>query len=360
MKISRIEINNFRNIEKITLEPSEKTNVIYGMNAQGKTNLIEAVWMFSGHKSFRGAHDKELVNFDSGESKLRIEYFGGGLKNDAEIRISDKRNYKINGVELKSSTEMTEESNIIVFSPDQLSIIKDGPSLRRGFLNTAISTIYKTYGENLKKYNRILQQRNAVLKDAKISSYIYDMIVDYDNVLAAYGEKIIFARKRYIERLMEFMPKIFAGLTGEKEIVKCLYKTEGLTEGTAEEIKQKLKENRKEDIINGSTSVGPHRDDLLFTINDIDVRNFGSQGQQRSVMLALKLSEAELMEEISGEKPIALLDDVMSELDPHRQDYILNHIKDWQVFITCCEPSTIERMEGGKTFNIDGGKIVKE
>ena len=357
MKISKIEINNFRNIEKMTLEPSEKTNIIYGMNAQGKTNLIEAVWMFSGHKTFRGAHDKELVKFGENEARMSIEYFAGRQQNKAEIKIGEKRFFRINGIDLKSSAEMTEESNIIVFSPDQLAIIKDGPSLRRGFLNTAISSIYKIYGDNLKKYNRILQQRNAVLKDAKFSSYIYDMIVDYDNVLAAYGEKIISARKRYIERLMEYMPKILGGLTREKEVINCLYKIEGLEEGTAEEIKAKLEENKKEDIANGSTSVGPHRDDLLFTINDIDVRNYGSQGQQRSVMLALKLAEAELMAEIRGENPIALLDDVMSELDPHRQDYILNHIKDWQVFITCCEPSSIERLEGGKTFRVEGGRI---
>jgi len=359
MKISKIEINNFRNIESMTLEPSEKTNIVYGMNAQGKTNLIEAIWLFSGHKSFRGAHDKELIKFGSEFSKLQIEYAGGGLDNKAELLISDKRSYKINGVDLKNSAEMTEESNVVVFSPDQLSIIKDGPSLRRGFLNTAIASVYKIYGENLKKYNRILQQRNAVLKDAKYSRYIYDMIVDYDNVLAAYGENIINARKRYVERLMEFMPLILGGLTSQREAINCIYKTEGLKEGSAEEIKELLKKYREEDIAAGSTSVGPHRDDLLFTINEVDVRSYGSQGQQRSVMLALKLSEAELMAEISGEKPIALLDDVMSELDPSRQDYILNHIKDWQVFITCCEPSSIERLEGGKTFNIEGGKIVK-
>ncbi len=359
MKISKIEINNFRNIESMTLEPSRKTNIIYGMNAQGKTNLIEAVWMFSGLKSFRGAHDKELLKFGCDSAKLKLQYMGSGLENTAEINIAEKRSFKINGVELKSPAEMTEESNIVVFSPDQLSIIKDGPSLRRGFINTAISSIYKTYGENLKKYNRILQQRNAVLKDAKYSRYIYDMIVDYDNVLAAYGEKIVTARKRYIERIMEFLPNILGGLTNKREFVICSYKTEGLSEGSADEIKQRLRETREEDISAGSTSVGPHRDDLYFTINDIDVRSFGSQGQQRSVMLALKLAEAELMAEISGEKPIALLDDVMSELDPQRQDYILNHIKNWQVFITCCEPSSIERLEGGKTFNIEGGKIIK-
>ena len=200
-------------------------------------------------------------------------------------------------------------------------------------------------------------QRNSILKDLKYNSFLYEIIEDYETILAAYGERIIKARKKYVERIMEFMPNILLGLTGKKESINCIYKLEGLEEGSQEEILEKLKNNRKEDIASGSTSIGPHRDDIEFLINGINVRSFGSQGQQRSVVLALKLSEAELMAEICGEKPIALLDDVMSELDPTRQDYILNHIKDWQVFITCCEPSSIERLEGGKTFNIDNGTI---
>ncbi len=360
MKISKIEINNFRNIEKLNLEPSDKTNIIYGNNAQGKTNLIEAIWLFSGHKSFRGAHDKEMIKFGSEEARLRLEYFGGGLKNTAEMKIKDKRSYSINGVELTSAAEMTEESNIIVFSPDYLSIIKDGPALRRGFINNAISSVYKTYGEQLKKYNRALSQRNSILKDLKYNSFLYEIIEDYENILAAYGERIISARKKYISRIMEYMPSIFFGLTGEKENIDCVYRPEGVEEGSREELLESLKKGRKEDIANGSTSVGPHRDDLIFTINGIDVRNFGSQGQQRSVVLALKLAEAELMAEISGEKPIALLDDVMSELDPTRQDYILNHIKDWQVFITCCDPSALERLEGGMSVEMKSGKIIMD
>lgn len=357
MKISKIEINNFRNIEGLIFEPSEKTNIIYGMNAQGKTNLIEAIWMFSGLKSFRGAHDKELIKFGSETARLKIEYSGGGLQNTAEINIAEKRSFKINGVDIKSSSEMTEESNIIVFSPDYLSIIKDGPNSRRMFLNNAISSVYKTYSEMLKKYNRALQQRNSILKELKYNSFLLEIIEDYENILAAYGERIINSRKKYVERITEFMPEIYSGLTGEREAVKCFYKTENLEEGSREELKELLKKSRSEDIVGGSTSIGPHRDDLKFFINDIDARGFGSQGQQRSVVLALKLAEAELMAEISGEKPVALLDDVMSELDPYRQDYILNHIKDWQVFITCCDPSALERLEGGKSVEMENGRF---
>ncbi len=357
MKISKIELKNFRNIENLEFEPSEKTNIIYGLNAQGKTNIIEAIWMFSGMKSFRGAHDKELIKFGSDEAWLRLDYFGGGMNNTAEMKIKEKRSLTLNGVELKSPAEMTEESNIVVFSPDYLSIIKDGPSFRRGFLNNAISGVYKTYGEQQKKYNRALQQRNSIIKDLKYNSFLLEIIEDYENVLSAYGERIISTRKKYVQRLMEFMPEIYRGLTGNKEEIKCLYTTENMVEGSREELAELLRKNRQEDISCGTTSVGPHRDDLAFLINGIDGRSFGSQGQQRSVVLALKLAEAELMAEISGEKPVALLDDVMSELDPYRQDYILNHLKDWQVFITCCDPSALERLEGGKTVEISAGKI---
>ena len=358
MKINDIKLYNFRNIENMEIEPHEKTNIIYGLNAQGKTNLIEGIWLFSGFKSFRGSHDKEMISFGKNEAKLKMSFYGGERNQSAEIKIFDKRQVSLNGVELKSPSELTEETNVVVFTPDYLSIIKDGPYLRRRFLNNAISSVYKTYGEQLKKYNRALQQRNSILKNLKYNNYLEPIIEDYEAVLAAYGERIISARKKYLLRLMEHMPDIFSGLTKNREYIEASYMAENLEECSREELAQRLKEVRKEDVINGTTSVGPHRDDVIFKINDIDVRNFGSQGQQRSTVLALKLSEAELLREISGEEPVALLDDCLSELDPYRQDYIMNHIKNWQVFITCCDPSALERLEGGKTFRLEGGKII--
>ncbi len=357
MKIKNIEIKNFRNLENINFEPDEKTNIICGMNAQGKTNLIEGIWLFSGFKSFRGAKDSELVKFGSEEARLKIDYLGSGIENRAEIKIKEKRNFTLNGVEIKSPIDMAEESNIVVFSPDYLSIIKDGPQFRRRFLDNAISSVYRTYGEQLKKYNRVIKQRNAILRDLKFNRYLQDIAEDYETVLAAYGERIIYTRRQYLKRIMEYMPEIFAGLTQNREKIEAQYMPDGLEEGSREEIQQALKKNREEDIITGSTSVGPHRDDIKFSINGLNVRSFGSQGQQRSTVLALKLAEAQLLREISSEDPVILLDDVMSELDPYRQDYILNHIKDWQVFITCCDNSQIERLERGKTVKIERGKI---
>ncbi len=357
MKINEIKLYNFRNIESLEFEPHEKTNIIYGLNAQGKTNLIEGIWLFSGFKSFRGSHDREMIKFGEKEAGLKINFFGGERNQRAEIKIEDKRKVNLNGIELKSPSELTEETNIVVFTPDYLSIIKDGPNLRRRFLNNAISSVYKTYGEQLKKYNRALQQRNSILKDLKYNSYLEPIIEDYEAVLAAYGERIISARKKYLSRLMEYMPEIFEGLTENRETIKAKYLAEGLEECSREELAQRLKEARKEDIITGTTSVGPHRDDIIFSINEIDVRNYGSQGQQRSTVLALKLSEAELLREISGEEPVALLDDCLSELDPYRQDYIMNHIKNWQVFITCCDPSALERLVGGKSIEMHNGNI---
>ena len=356
MKITSLKVRNFRNIEGIEFIPSEEINIIHGSNAQGKTNIIEALWLFTGEKSFRGTKDKEMILFGENKAKLNLEFFASKRKQEAEIEIENKRKATLNGINLTTARKLAEEIHEIVFSPEHLSLVKAGPEERRDFLNVAISKLYGTYSDILRKYYRVLKQRNTILKDAEKNPSLLNFLEDFDISLATYGESIIKMRKKYTERIKEYIPKFFSGLSDNKETLEIEYNISFEAE-KKEEILEMLKENLSEDKKTQRTSVGPHRDDLTFYINGIDARTFGSQGQQRSIVLALKMAEAELLKEITGEKPIILLDDVMSELDPKRQDYLLNHIKGEQVFITCCDPDTIKRLKEGKTFLIEKGRI---
>ena len=222
-------------------------------------------------------------------------------------------------------------------------------------MNTAILGLYPNFGDIFKKYLRALQQRNSILKDIGRNASLYMFLEDYENILATLGSRIIGIRKRYLERLREFIPEIYEGISGGKETLTIEYYSE--FKDSAEEILKANREKRQEDIINRTTSVGPHRDDIIFKINGLNAKNFGSQGQQRSIVLALKMAEAELINAVTGEKPIILLDDVLSELDEKRQNYLLNNIRDRQVFITCCENSIESKMKKGKSFKIANGRI---
>lgn len=357
MYIKSYEVKNYRNLKDKKITPSKEINIICGENAQGKTNLIEGIYLFSGLKSFRGAKDSELVGFGKQKAKLNISFYSHSREQKAEIEIEQHRKLSLNGSNLKSPTEIAEQCHIIVFSPDLLSIIKEGPELRRRFLNNGISAMYPIYSENLKKYNRLLAQRNNLLKQIKKNPQYKELLEEYDIALAKFGAHIVTTRKRYISRLMQYLPKIFHDFTQSRENIDIDYICQDYN-GSEEDLKNKLFESRENDILLGSTGIGPHRDDIEFLINGISAKSFGSQGQQRSVIIAVKLAEAEMLKEICGEQPIALLDDVMSELDEKRQDYILNHIKNWQVFITCCDHATIERLEKGKVFYVKDGKVT--
>lgn len=362
MKINSIEIENFRNIEKLKLE-FDNINIIYGENAQGKTNLIEAIYLFTGSKSFRGMKDKDLIKFGQEFSKLKIQFENKNRNQFAQIDIKNKRNVSLNGVNKKSASQLSEELKAVIFSPVHLSMVKDGPLERRKFIDTALFQIKFNYKNVLKEYNHCLSQRNMLLKDISKNSSLTDLLYIWDKNLAKCGAKIIYQRKKYIDTLLPYAKEIFDGLSGGKEeidlILKGSFDYENLT---PEEIERSLiialEKNRAADIYNKITTVGPHRDDMEILISGKSARAFGSQGQQRSCVLALKLAEASLLKEMTEDEPLALLDDVMSELDISRQDYILNHIKDWQVFITCCDANTVLRLKKGKTFHMKNGGLV--
>lgn len=341
----------------------DDVNIIYGENAQGKTNLIEAIYLFTGAKSFRGVRDRELVNFDSESAKLKIEFENNSRSQTAEIIIENNRRAVLNGIKKKSAYSLGEELKAVIFSPVHLSMVKDGPGERRKFIDCALCQLKSNYKNVIKDYNRALAQRNMLLKDIPSNPSLEDMLYIWDKNLAASGAKIIYQRRKYVEALLPFAAEIFDGLSGGREKIDLILKGAfDYSELTPEEIQKKLMleldKNRRNDIINRITAIGPHRDDMEILINGKSARTFGSQGQQRSCVLALKLAEASLLREMTQDEPLALLDDVMSELDLSRQDYILNHIRDWQVFITCCDANTILRLKQGKTFHIQNGGLV--
>ena len=364
MKINSVTLNDFRNISEISLFPNDEVNVIYGQNAQGKTNILEAIWLFTGCKSFRGSKDNEFIKFNSEFSKISLDFTDKVRNKKAEIIISDKKKVFLNGVEKKGTTDLIGEFYSVIFSPTHLSLIKDGPDVRRKFLDTAICQLKPKYAKTLSAYKKIVLQRNSLLKDIQFHSELYDVLDVLDEQLSKFSSIIIKDRIKYLDLLSQKSEEIYSGISENKEQLSLKYicGNDSFNKTDVKDIydfmTEKIKESRKEDFINKTTSVGPHRDDLEILINNVSARSFGSQGQQRSCALALKLGESEIIKKVTGETPVALLDDVMSELDEKRQDYVLNHINDRQVFLTCCDPSQVLRLCGGKSFLIKGGEII--
>lgn len=354
MRINSLKIKNFRNIAEMSILPNDEMNVIYGENAQGKTNLIEAIWLLTGAKSFRGSRDDELTKFGEQKALISADFIAEEIEKNIKIEIEDKRKFSINDKKVKTSSQIAGNLNAIVFSPTDLKLLSDGPKVRRKFLDTAICQMYPTYIEILREYKRAVTQRNKILKDYKYDSTLSVMLDVFEETIAKMGSKIINYRKRYIEILTEFTPVIYKGITEGKEELEIEY----ICSFSGENFKEELKNSRKEDMFTLKTSIGPHRDDLEFKINGISAKSFGSQGQKRSVALTLKLSEAEVIKKKTGESPICLLDDIMSELDPKRQNFILNHIKGMQTFLSCCDPQNVKNLIEGKKFRISQGGVL--
>ena len=375
MIVRELCCRDFRNLHAERLCPAPGVNILYGDNAQGKTNLLEACWLFTGARSFRGAKDSELVSFDADEARLTMNFFAGEREQQAEIRIRQRRSVTLNGVRLPSAAKLAGHLCGVVFSPAHLSLIRDGPEGRRHFTDAAYCQLRPGYIGALAEFRQVLAQRNAFLRQAaeqKLSvSRQHDMLPLWDHTLAAAGARITAARLRYIRRLEPLAAEIYAGLSGGREKLTLRWQTEAFSPEEWDQTEEPspvriaeawlavLNAADKADLAAGFSTVGPHREDMPLLLDGAPARSFGSQGQQRSIVLALKLAEAALLQQTTGEPPVAFLDDVMSELDVTRQDYILNHIHDWQVFITCCEPTTALRMTAGEVFHIQQGVIQK-
>ena len=364
MIIKKLKFENFRNLSNGEITPCEKVNVIYGDNAQGKTNLLEAIWLFCGGHSFRGAKENELIHFENNFFRLSMDFYSYERDQSAEIAFSqNKKKIKINGVDKNSSSYLTEIFSCVVFSPENMTLVKRGPSLRRKFLDGAISQQRIRYAAALAKYNQIINQRNALLKDIHKHQELKDTLPIWDDSLAITGAIILKERMEYIKELKIYAQKFHDDISSGKEVLSIEYISNAgvKEEDTLSEITEKLRlayeKSRKDDYHTGYTNIGPHRDDMEIKINSISAKTFGSQGQQRSAVLSLKLAQAQMLYIKNGEKPVILLDDVLSELDPKRQDFLLNKVDSYQVFVTCCEESNKEQLKNGKVFYINNGEV---
>lgn len=358
MYIKRIYLENFRNYISQKIELNENINVFYGNNAQGKTNILEALYYSSIGRSFRTYKDSELIKLNQVSSKIKVEYRKNGRDNEIEI-ILDKNNKKIiklNKIKINKNSELIGNINTVIFSPDDVIILKQGPSLRRKFLDILISQLRPKYLHELSEYNKILEQRNIILKNKQM-----DILDTWDEQLAIYTEKIYNFRNEYIKKIQEKLINIHPEITNNKEVMKIEYKTDFEDK---EKFKSLLEKNLKLDIIKGYTSVGAHREDFNIYINDKLLYTYGSQGQHRTAILALKIAEMNIIKDEIGENPILLLDDVTSELDMERVSLIFDYIKDYQVLITCTEIETVLKYEcltkNVKLYNINNGIITKD
>ena len=371
MRIKRLKVENFRNLEKLDIEFSDGVNIIYGNNAQGKTNIIEAIYIFSFGKSFRANRDIELLKFDKEYFVSNIEI----MKKDRELemdfgfdKISNKKMIKVNGVIQKKISDIIGKLNVVVFKPEDIKIVTDAPSVRRKYIDYLISSISKGYLENITKYKKVLEERNNLLKEIKIKlkgnrvleKNDEDFLDVYDKLLSKLNCEIYNERKRVIEKLNNYIYDIHLKLTenyinNEKLHIKYV-------SNVAEDIEKmynNLSKSRLNDINKGYTSLGIHRDDYIISINSLDVSIYGSQGQKKSSIISLKLSELKVIEEVIGEKPVLLLDDYMSELDEKRRIKFLDIIEDIQIIITTTHKISIDGKEN-TYFYVDNGKIERE
>ena len=365
MYITRFLCDSFRNIEAQEFLPDPGVNVICGKNAQGKTNLIEAIWLFTGEKSFRGAKDGDYLPLALPQKRvsMRLSFESGGRENDVLLGFSEgKKQVEINGVKRRGLSALTGHFCAVIFSPEHLSLVKNTPNLRRNFLDNAICQIRPLYSKTLFQYDRTLAERNSLLKDILRHPELRDTLEIWDERLAYFGSRIIRQRLEYLDPLKKYARNIYYELSSGGEAIDISYlSTENCgAEDLCAEMIAAFKRTEREDLQNGFTTTGPHRDDIEFTINGKSARSFGSQGQQRSIVLALKFAEAEMLSSVIGEKPVLLLDDVMSELDQKRQEYILNHIGGYQVLITCCDVQNTDLLKQGSVFSVSEGKITRE
>ena len=360
MKIDSIEVGNFRNYQNAKLEFHEHTNILYGDNAQGKTNILESIFVCGTSKSHKGSSDKELIRMGEEEAHIRMFMRKNNIphKIDMHFRKNKGKGIAIDGIPIKKSSELLGFINIIFFSPEDLRIVKNGPSERRKFINLELSQLDSFYLHDLGEYNKALAQRNKLLKQIVYKPSLKDTLSIWDMQLLDYGSKIILRRKKFIDNLAELVAQINSKLTGGREYTKVVY--EPNTE--IDDFEKKLTDAREKDMHFCNTSVGPHRDDLSFINNDVDIRKYGSQGQQRTCALSLKLAEIELVKNVINDTPILLLDDVLSELDRNRQNYLLDSIDNIQTIVTCTglEEFIDGRLTLDRIFRIANGTVTLE
>lgn len=365
LNIEDIKLINYRNYKNIDFKLNRNLNVFIGNNAQGKTNLIEAIYMCATGKSFRTNRDKEIINFDYDEGYIGTNVCLENYKKFIEIKLHrDKpKRIRINKTELESYKDLNSGLNVVIFTPEDLKIVKGGPGERRNFLDAGISQIKPIYGYNINKYKKVLFQRNNLLRSSRFKKDLKELLDVFDNQIVKIGTSIILNRSEYIENLNSVADNIHREITNEQESLKLKYLTNvPILEDRSQMEKNYLsllKKNFKRDVEYNTTEIGPHRDDMEMYINESDARIYGSQGQQRTTILSIKLSEVELLKLEKGTYPVLLLDDVFSELDETRRSFLVSFFKDIQTFITTTDGEELEEMEDlNKTiFLIEEGRV---
>lgn len=357
MIIKSLELQDYRNYDTLNLAFDRGTNILYGDNAQGKTNILEAIYVSATTKSHKGSKDRDIVNFHKEEAHIRtfLEKEGVETRVDMHLRKNKSKGIAIDGQKIKKAADLLGICNVVFFSPEDLGIIKDGPAERRRFVDMELCQLDSFYLYNLNHYNKIVNQRNKLLKDLYFNPDLRDTLNIWDSQLVSFGSKVIERRRLFAEQLNEIIYDIHKRLSGDREEISVRYEPDV----EIEEFEKKLQCSQEKDIKLKQTTVGPHRDDFSFLIGDVDIRKFGSQGQQRTAALSLKLSEIELVKKLTKDTPILLLDDVLSELDSNRQNYLLSSIKDIQTIITCTglEEFVNNRFEINRVYKVTGGVV---
>ncbi|SKC09070.1 DNA replication and repair protein RecF [Lachnospiraceae bacterium] len=364
MIINRLELKQFRNYESLELDLSPGTNILYGNNAQGKTNILEALYVACTTKSHKKSKDREMIRFGSEEAHIRLllEKKEIPYKIDTHLRKSKKKSIAVNGLPLRRASELMGIANVVFFSPEDLNIIKNGPAERRRFIDMELCQLDKMYLSDLTNYNKCLGQKNALLKEIISDRQKRDSLIDtldiWDEQLVFYGERVISRREKFLQELNEIIHVEHRNLTGSDDDFQICYEPDA----KAEDFSVKLKNSRAKDLRYGSANVGPQRDDINFLLNGVDIRKYGSQGQQRTVSLALKMSEIELVKREIHDAPVLLLDDVLSELDSNRQRYLLESIGSIQTVITCTglDEFIRNRFEIDRVFYVENANVTEQ
>lgn len=356
MYFKDIELKNFRNYKDLKLEFDRNLNIILGQNAQGKTNLLEAVYITGMGKSFRTNSDREMIMFNEDFAKVRANVIEDNREDEIEIQYrKEGKIIKLDSIKLQRTVDLLETVFIVVFSPEDLKIVKEGPDNRRRFIDRELCQIKPVYYSELGNYKKVLKEKNILLREENRDKGLYAV---FDEALAEYGIRIAEARKKFIERLNEISKELHTSISGGTEDIKLSYETKIKDK---EDYLRVLKENFERDIKKGYTSFGPHKDDIAISINDIDIRTFGSQGQQRTAALSMKLAELSLIKQETGRDAVLLLDDVLSELDQNRQKFLINAAQDVQTFISSTELDDKLRamLPEGASFKVDSGRVKK-
>lgn len=357
MVIRSLKLKNYRNYEDLSVEFGEGTNILYGRNAQGKTNVLEAVYVCSTTKSHRGSRDKELIRFgqENAHIRLQLEKKNTNHQIDMHLKRTKAKGVAIDGLVAKRSSELFGVVNVVFFSPEDLSIIKSGPGMRRRFIDMELCQLDQIYLHNLSQYQKTLDQRNSLFKQIAFKPSLTETLEVWNSQMVRYGREVILARKKFVQELNAVIQPIHEKLSGQEENLELIY------EPSADEdrFSELLVEKQETDLKLKTTTVGPHRDDLIFMVNGIDIRKFGSQGQQRTAALSLKLAEIELVRRKILDTPILLLDDVLSELDAARQTYLLESINGIQTILTC---TGLDEFEGrsftqSRIFYVENGNL---